>query len=73
MFHPTDLIIILALIILLAGGKRLSGLGAALGKSVMGYRRAVRGEDGPPAAVAEEQADNRPPVLLPEGQSRGQA
>jgi Sec-independent protein translocase protein TatA len=67
-FHPIDLLVALALIALIAGGKRLSGLGEALGKSVAGYRRGVRGEDEPVAAPDDESKAET--LLLPEGKGQ---
>ena len=43
---PTELILILVIIVLLFGGSRLPQLGGALGKSIREFRTAVRnGED----------------------------
>jgi sec-independent protein translocase protein TatA len=42
---PTELIIILAIVILIFGAGKLSGLGGALGKTVRDFRQAVKDED----------------------------
>jgi|GEM_PF-5684789 sec-independent protein translocase protein TatA len=70
-FHPLDLLIVLAIVLLLAGGKRLAGLGEALGKSVASYRRAIRGEDE--QINAADNVTAAEPPLLPEGQPGGKA
>lgn len=44
---PTELLIILAIVIALFGVSRLAGLGGALGTSVRDFRKAVRDDDKP--------------------------
>ena len=45
---PTELLIILAIVIVLFGASRLAGIGGAVGSSIREFRRSVR-EDDPPA------------------------
>jgi len=72
-FHPIDLVVVLAIVVLLVGGKRLAGIGEALGKSVAGYRRAVRGDDEKDEQLtASDQHDEDVP-LLPDGKTRSKA
>lgn len=42
---PTELIVVLVVVILLFGASRVGELGGALGKSVREFRSAVKGED----------------------------
>jgi sec-independent protein translocase protein TatA len=42
-----QLVVILAIVLLLFGGKRLGSLGSDLGSAITGFRRALR-EEGPP-------------------------
>lgn len=44
-FGPTELIIILLILVLLFGASRLRGLGGALGGSIREFRTAVRDEN----------------------------
>ena len=44
-FGVPELLIILLIIVILFGASRLSGVGAALGKSVRDFRKGVRDED----------------------------
>ena len=60
---PTELIIILVIVLIIFGAGRLAGIGGALGKSVREFREATKddkaaktaeGEAQPEATVAEE-------------------
>ena len=51
---PTELIIVLIIVILLFGAGRVADLGGALGKSIREFRTAVKGED-------EEKDKKEPP------------
>ncbi|MCL4535643.1 MAG: twin-arginine translocase TatA/TatE family subunit [Bacteroidetes bacterium] len=42
---PTELIVVLVVVILLFGAGRVGDLGGALGKSIREFRSAVKGED----------------------------
>jgi sec-independent protein translocase protein TatA len=52
-----QLVIILAIVLLLFGGKRLGSLGGDLGSAISGFRRAMRdgGSEAQPATVKTEQ------------------
>lgn len=71
---PTELIIILVIIIAIFGAGKLAGLGGALGSGVKDFRAAVReGEEEPeekkdsPAAKAEVEAATEEPAAEAEG------
>jgi sec-independent protein translocase protein TatA len=44
----TELIIVFAIILVLFGGKKLPGLGKALGDSIRGFKSGISGEDEKP-------------------------
>ena len=46
---PTELLIILLIIIVLFGASRLAGIGGALGNSIREFRKSVREDDTPTA------------------------
>jgi len=54
---PTELIIILAIILLLFGVGRVSRIGGELGKAVSNFRRGLNGGQTPPA---DDQRDITP-------------
>jgi sec-independent protein translocase protein TatA len=51
---PTELIIILVILLLLFGANRLAGLGAAAGKTIKEFRKAM-------SDVEDEIKDSKPP------------
>lgn len=51
---PTELIIILVIVILIFGAGRLAGLGGALGKTVKDFRQAVQDGQKPENDESEE-------------------
>ena len=56
-FGLTELLVILAIVLLIFGPKRLKNLGSDLGSAIKGFRTAVTDEDtqDPAAKVAEEE------------------
>ena len=42
---PTELLIVLAIVIVLFGASRLAGLGGALGRGIREFRQETRGDD----------------------------
>jgi len=50
-----SLLLILAIVILIFGAKRLRNLGGDLGTAVKGFKSAVKDEDGDPAQLASDQ------------------
>ena len=60
-----QLLIILAIVLVLFGAKRLSGLGADLGGAIKGFRQAMRDDTGAPgdataAAPVNSKESTRP-------------
>lgn len=54
----TELLVILAIVLLLFGTRRLRGLGGDLGNAIKGFRQAMRDEDdGKASEQGEEQHD----------------
>ena len=56
---PFQLIIILLIVLLLFGGKRLRTLGSDLGSAIKGFRKSMdeqAGKDAPPATQDQQQA-----------------
>ncbi len=51
---PWELIIILAIVLLLFGGKRLKNLGGDLGASIKGFKKAMSEEEQKPSIQAED-------------------
>ncbi|MEH6515331.1 MAG: twin-arginine translocase TatA/TatE family subunit [Halioglobus sp.] len=49
-----QLAIILMIVIMLFGSKRLSGLGADLGSAIRGFRKSVADENDTPDSIASE-------------------
>jgi sec-independent protein translocase protein TatA len=60
---PPELILILVLVILLFGGKKLPQLGAGIGEAIRGFKRAVSGAD---EIAAQAMAMPEAKALLPE-------
>ncbi|MDY7025352.1 MAG: twin-arginine translocase TatA/TatE family subunit [Pseudomonadota bacterium] len=51
---PWELIIILAIVLLLFGGKRLKNLGGDLGASIKGFKKAMSEDEQKPSIQAED-------------------
>lgn len=51
-----ELLIVLAIIIILFGPARLSGLGQSLGQSIRSFRNELRRSDEQPSATKEQQS-----------------
>jgi sec-independent protein translocase protein TatA len=58
---PTELIIILVIVIIIFGAGKISGLGGALGKTVSDFRKAVK--DG---QAEDQDAESAEPEVAPE-------
>lgn len=48
-----ELVIILVVVLLLFGTKRLGNIGADLGKAISGFKKGMKGEDGDAAGKPE--------------------
>ncbi len=49
MIGPTELLLILAGVVLFYGGKKLPKLGEGLGKGISEFKKAMKGDEGPDA------------------------
>ena len=47
---PTELIIVLVIVLVIFGAGRLPGIGSALGKGILSFKKGVSGEDEKPPA-----------------------
>ena len=56
----TELLLLLGIVTLIFGATKLPELGAGLGKSIRGFRRAVAEEDEPAQAVPAKSDDTIP-------------
>ena len=55
---PMQLIVILIIVILLFGTKRLKNIGADLGGALKGFKKAVKNEDKKPSDSIEEKSNS---------------
>lgn len=68
LFEPVHLIVILGIVLLLFGGRKLPEIGSGLGKAISNFRSSYKGEDpaGPSgqheASSAKSEADSKPPL-----------
>lgn len=53
---PMQLAIVLLIVILLFGTKKIASLGSDLGGALKGFKKAVKDDDEPPPAVQEKVA-----------------
>lgn len=51
---PFQLLIVLAIVVLIFGGKRLRSLGSDLGASIKGFKEATREQDDAQAKISHE-------------------
>ncbi len=62
--RPLELIILLVIILLLFGGNRLPQIGAGLGQSIRGFKKALSGEDDkpsePPSSPPSDPGSHKP-------------
>ena len=72
-FGVTELLIVLAIVLLIFGPKRLKSIGSDLGNAIKGFRKAVTDEEAEAAAAAKAgaQAQDDPNVI--EGEVASQA
>ena len=66
-FGVTELLIVLAIVLLIFGPKRLKSIGSDLGNAIKGFRKAVTDEE----AEAAAQAQDDPSVIEGEVASQG--
>ena len=70
-FGVTELLIVLAIVLLIFGPKRLKSIGSDLGNAIKGFRKAVTDEEAEAAAAAKAGAQSDPNVI--EGEVASQA
>lgn len=58
--RPMELILILLIVLLLFGASRLPQIGAGLGQSIRGFKKALSGEDDKPAGSPPSQQPSDP-------------
>ena len=54
-----ELLIILVIVLLVFGTKRLANIGSDLGKAVQGFKKGMQGEDDKPADAGKSEANLR--------------
>ncbi len=54
-----QLLIILAIVLVLFGAKRLRNVGSDLGSAIKGFKQAVKDEENKPEAVAEQKLEKK--------------
>ncbi len=60
LFRPMHLLLILVIVLIIYGGKRLPEIGEGLGKSIRSFKKAISGEDEPKdKPKSEEQNDEK--------------
>ena len=60
LFQPMHLILILLIVLIIFGGKRLPEIGEGLGKSIRSFKKAISGEDEPKdKPTSEEHKDEK--------------
>lgn len=57
-----QLLIVLLIVFLLFGSKRLKGLGGDVGEAIQGFRKSMGGDGGDSTAPAAPQVQQQPPV-----------
>jgi sec-independent protein translocase protein TatA len=55
LFRPMHLILILLIVLIIFGGKRLPEIGEGLGKSIRSFKKAISGEDEPKDKLKSEE------------------
>ena len=58
---PTEMMIILVIVLVLFGGSKIPQLGDSLGKGIRNFKRSFNGEDEPEAEVVETKAITEEP------------
>lgn len=67
LFEPVHLIVILGIVLLLFGGRKLPEIGSGLGKAISNFRSSYKGEEpsgssGQHDASTKSEADSKPPL-----------
>jgi sec-independent protein translocase protein TatA len=69
-FGPTELIIVLVIVLLIFGPKRLPGLGRSLGSGMREFKDSITGKDD---GGDDEEAEARPALERPVTETRAEA
>jgi len=56
-----QLLIVLLIVLVLFGSKRIRGLGGDLGSAIRGFRKELRGKDSEPPSSAKDTDGDKPP------------
>jgi sec-independent protein translocase protein TatA len=51
-------IIVLVVVVLIFGTKKLKGVGKDLGEGIQGFKEGLKGKDEPPSQIGNERRDN---------------
>lgn len=62
-FSPMSLVLILVIVILLFGTKRLRSMGSDLGDALKSFKKAVKDEETPPSANQQVTQDDKGRVI----------
>ncbi|MCZ6657120.1 MAG: twin-arginine translocase TatA/TatE family subunit [Gammaproteobacteria bacterium] len=62
-FGLTELLVVLAIVLLIFGPKRLKNIGADLGNAIKGFRTAVTDDEKPSDAESDAEPDADPSVI----------
>jgi sec-independent protein translocase protein TatA len=63
---PTELLIVLAIVVILFGGGRIAKLGGELGNGMREFRKGLSGEDDVPNAAVPDKAAPDKAVAVPQ-------
>ncbi len=69
LFEPVHLLVILGVVLLLFGGRKLPEIGSGMGKAIANFRRSYKGEDeeGKPSSTADSnsktESESKPPII----------
>jgi len=55
-----ELLVILLILVILFGSRKIPELGRGLGEGIRGFRSAMRGEDAPPADPPRDEGSTKP-------------
>jgi sec-independent protein translocase protein TatA len=71
-FGPTELIIVLVIVLLIFGPKRLPGLGRSLGSGMKEFKDSITGKDGD-RDEDDDEAEERPALERPVSEARAES
>jgi sec-independent protein translocase protein TatA len=67
---PTELIIVLVILLVLFGGAKLPSLAKGLGQSIKEFKKAAKDEEPAPAATETKKIETPAPTSTPGAQTR---